>query len=77
MPIPNPPIIEPPVLQLRGLIVTQEYLRRDYEDILNLLRLHEQELILLWLLFFGTLGVTIYRGRRIEKSLKEFYDNSK
>jgi len=65
---------EPQDLQLKGLVITQEFLRQDYENVLKLLRLHEQELALLWLLMFGILGVTIYRGHRIEQTLKEIYD---
>jgi hypothetical protein len=64
-------IKEPADLQLKGLVITQEYLRRDYENVLALLKLHEQELMLLWLLSFGIIGVSIYRGRKFEKALKE------
>ena len=64
---------EPTDLQLKSIAITNEYLRRDYEDVLKLLRLHEQELVLLWLLFFGIMGVTIYRGHKIEQTLKELY----
>lgn len=67
-------IKEPADLQLKGLVITQEYLRQDYENVLKLLRLHEQELALLWLLSFGIIGATIYRGRKIRQTLKELYD---
>jgi hypothetical protein len=73
MPTPDP-ILEPADLQLKGLIITQEFLRQDYENVLRLLRLHEQELALLWLLSFGIIGVAIYRGRKIQQTLKELYD---
>jgi hypothetical protein len=73
MPIPDD-IKEPSDVMLKGLIVTQDFLRKDYENVLTLLRLHEQELALLWLLFFGILGVTIYRGHKIEQTLKELYN---
>lgn len=73
MPTPDG-VKEPTDLKLAGLVVTQEFLRQDYDNVLKLLRLHEQELVLLWLLFFGIVGVTIYRGHKIEKMLKEFYD---
>lgn len=75
MPTPDDNILkEPPELQVKGLMVTQEFLRRDYESVLNLLRIQEQELALLWLLIFATMGVALYRGRRIDKLLKEIYD---
>lgn len=64
---------EPTDLQLKTIAITNEFLRQDYEAVLKLLRLHEQELVLMWLLFFGVTGVVIYRGHRIEQTLKELY----
>lgn len=66
-------LIEPVDLQVKGVMVTHEYLRKDYQEVLKLLRLHEQELALLWLLCFGIITVAIYRGHRIERTLKEIY----
>lgn len=74
MPTHDPNEIREPVdLQVRGVMVTHEYLRRDYEEVLKLLRLHEQELALLWVLMFAIVGISIYRGHRIEQTLKEIY----
>ena len=75
MPTPKDTLpTEPPDLQLKGLILTQEFLRQDYDNVLKLLRLHEQELLLLWLAFFGILGVTVYHRHKIEQTLKEIYN---
>lgn len=72
MPTPNT-IPEPTDLKLNGLVITQEFLRQDYENVLRLLRLHEQELVLLWLLMFGILGASIYHGHKVRQNLKEIY----
>lgn len=70
-------IKEPLELKVNGLVITQDFLRNDYENVLRLLRLHEQELALIWLLMFAIIGASIYRGHRIEQTLKELYDAGK
>jgi hypothetical protein len=76
--MPTPDNIEEPTdVKLKGIEVTNEFLRRDYEEVLKLLRLHEQELALIWLLNCAIIVAMIYRGRKIEQTLKELYDFGK
>lgn len=62
---------EPTDLMLKGISITNEALRQDYAQVLNLLRLQEQELVLLWALFFAILGAGVYHGRKTRRVLKE------
>jgi hypothetical protein len=63
--------VEPTDLFLKGMEITNEALRRDYDEVLKLLKLHEQELVLLWAMIFGILGSSFYHGYRTNKILKE------
>lgn len=65
---------EPTDLFLRGMAITNESLRKDYEEVLKLLKLHEQELVLLWVMIFAILGTTAYHNHRTNKILKELFN---
>lgn len=73
MQIPHIPSLpaEPSDLMLKGISITNEALRKDYDEVLRMLALQERELVLLWVLFFAILGAGVYHGRKTRKVLKE------